>query len=377
MLFTNTNLPARLLLIGWAIFSLQGCQTPDPCAAAYEEGDRPYMRCQQANREFQKTMDKARADAHSREAQRQAAYDASSEGQAKKQAERRLVESIQNLTQSVQTAANQVAARRAEQARQQEILADNQARAQAEQQRQAQQQAQLVAEQQANADNQRRLIREQEIRNTVSTRPVEVADIAGTQSSQAPDLRKLASSRPGMAAPPEIYRQPIDRELSEQELQQGRKERAELAAEAYRKSEADRRAAWEQVSQHVNQVRAEEAEQQRQQQIQQQRQIASDNAQRRAAITQSNALVILSVERDGTVRYANNTPYHLRFSFDYRFECIGGDAPGVTAERYSSGLAFPSNSSETNIVQPSSCIAHGGRAVNISVKNLQWRDNER
>lgn len=202
MLFTNTNLPARLLLIGCAIFSLQGCQTPDPCAEAYEEGDRPYMRCQQAHREHQKTMDKALADARREEAQRQAAYDASSEGQAKKQAERRLVESIQNLTQSVQTAGNQVAARRAEQARQQQALADNQARAQAEQQRQAQQQAQLVAEQQANADNQRRLIREQEIRNTVSTRPVEVADIAGTQSGQAPDLRKLASSRPGMAAPP-------------------------------------------------------------------------------------------------------------------------------------------------------------------------------
>lgn len=194
MLFTNTNLPARLLLIGCAIFSLQGCQTPDPCAAAYEEGDRPYMRCQQAHREYQKTEEKALADARSREAQRQAAYDASSEGQAKKQAERRLVESIQNLTQSLQTAGNQVAARRAEQARQQQALADNQARAQAEQQRQAQQQA--------NADNQRRLIREQEIRNTVSTRPVEVADIAGTQSGQAPDLRKLASSRPGMAAPP-------------------------------------------------------------------------------------------------------------------------------------------------------------------------------
>ena len=353
MLFTNTNLPARLLLIGCAIFSLQGCQTApaygsyDYCLQGIEKTDETRAICRKETAAYEAKAAKKSSDGHLA-----------------------LLTSVLNLAQ---TTSDYQDAKKQSQARQQQALAESQARARAEQQRQAQ----LVAEQQANADNQRRLIREQEIRNTVSTRPVEVPDIAGTKSTPGLDLRHLAGSRtPGIAAPPEIYRQPMERKVSEQELQQGRKERAERAAEAYRKSEADRRAAWEQVSQHVNQVRAEEAEQQRQQQIQQQRQIASDNAQRRATISQSNALVILSVERDGTVRYANNTPYHLRFSFDYRFECIGGDAPGVTAER-ANELAFPSNSSYTNIVQPSSCIAHGGRAVNISVKNLRWRDNER
>lgn len=349
-----------LLLVALAIPCLQGCQT-DPCADQLQSSSG-YKSCQ----DFQRQMATSLAYYKNQEAQKQAAYDASSEGQASK----RLTESLQNLTQTVQTAGNQMAAQKAEQARQQQAVADSQARARAEQQRQAQLVAQqrqaLLAEQerQANVDKQARLTIEREQRNQEL--------VQATRLLQEQELQRQVEQNNRKDQYDQQMNARIAQTQAQQEQEHLRQQRhQELADQKRREYEARDRAGWELIKQRENQAREQDAAQQRQQQ----QQIANNNAERRATISQSNALVILSVEQDGTVNYSNNTPYPLRFSFDYRFECVRGASRSVETGRHESGAS--SSSRFITRIQVDGCTSDGGRAVNISVQNLQWRDAER